>query len=161
MVKPVSVNDYKYKVGQRVKETEDKNRKDDGGSGDEIDSKFIMECLNKNQLGDGELYKKLFRDHFVFNKAMDTWMEWTGHHWEIDIMNNALVSVEKVADKCEFSDEYTVQATDVYKAFCSWCRNQGIMKIVTQKKFGAVLSSGFDKMKNGTVQYVGLRLKNQ
>lgn len=63
-----------------------------------------------------------------------------------------------LAEECEFSDEYQVQATEIYKAFCSWNKNQGIMKVVTQKKFGAVLSAGFDKVKNGTVRYVGLRL---
>lgn len=68
-----------------------------GGSGDGIDSKFIMSCLNQNELGDGELFKKLYRQDFVFNKSMDCWMSWAGHHWQLDKMDYAIASVEGVA----------------------------------------------------------------
>ncbi|CCK81216.1 BRO-N domain-containing protein [Desulfobacula toluolica] len=64
-----------------------------------------------------------------------------------------------LADQCEFSEEYQESSTALYNAFCSWCRNQRIMKMLTQKKFGAILSAGFEKMKSGTVSYFGLRLK--
>ncbi|CCK81225.1 DNA primase family protein [Desulfobacula toluolica] len=70
---------------------------EDGGGGDGLDSKFIMECLNQNELGDGELFKKLFPNDFVFNISMDCWMCWSDHHWEIDKKSRALASVEKVA----------------------------------------------------------------
>lgn len=96
----------KDKVAQRVKETEKLARdsqkkgagprKKGGGSGD-IDSDFIMDCLNRNELGDGELFKRLYQDDFVFNKSMDTWMSWAGHHWQIDKMDSAMASVEGVA----------------------------------------------------------------
>ena len=62
-----------------------------------IDSDFIMQCLNRNELGDAELYKALYLDDFVFNKSMDRWMQWAGHHWIIDKMDNAMASVEGVA----------------------------------------------------------------
>ena len=52
-------------VSQRVKDA-DKFAGGKDGSG-EIDSSFISECLKKNELGDGELFKKLFRNDFVFN----------------------------------------------------------------------------------------------
>ena len=95
MTEVISIDDIKDKVDERVKETEKETS--GGGSDFEIDSKFIMECLNKNELGDGELFKKLFRNDFVFNKSMDTWMKWNDHHWIIDKMDNVLASVEKVA----------------------------------------------------------------
>ena len=66
-----------------------------------------------------------------------------------------------LTDECEFADDFKAQSTDVYKAFCSWTRNQGIMKILTQKRFGALLSASFDKQKNGTVFYLGFRLKKE
>ena len=66
---------------------------------------------------------------------------------------------EFLAEMCDFSDEYKEQATRLYKAFCGWSRKAGIMKVITQKKFGAILSSHFDREKCGTVQYLGLRLK--
>ncbi|EMS79182.1 phage/plasmid primase, P4 family [Desulfotignum phosphitoxidans DSM 13687] len=62
-----------------------------------IDSNFIMDCLHRNELGDAELYKALYRDDFVFNKSMDRWMQWTGHYWIVDKMDNAMASVEGVA----------------------------------------------------------------
>ncbi|MCK5541693.1 MAG: DNA primase [Desulfobacterales bacterium] len=67
------------------------------GSDDGIDSDFIRQCLGQNELGDGELFKKLYRKDFIFNKAMDRWMSWAGHHWQVDQMNNTLASVEGVA----------------------------------------------------------------
>jgi len=84
----------KEKVEKRIK---DQEKTDSGGSGGEIDSKFIMDCLNQNELGDGELFKKLYRNDFVFNKSMDCWMSWTGHHWKLDKMDSAIASVEGVA----------------------------------------------------------------
>ncbi|NOX35314.1 MAG: DNA primase [Deltaproteobacteria bacterium] len=92
----------KAQVEQRVKNsTVAASKKDDrtknDGSGSGIDSDFIMACLNKNELGDGELFKKLYRNDFVFNKSMDSWMSWTGHHWKIDKMDFAHASVEGVA----------------------------------------------------------------
>lgn len=85
----------KEQVEQRAKETKDR-LKSSGGDG--IDSDFIMTCLNRNELGDGELFKQLYRDQFVFNKSMDAWMAWTGHHWQLDKMDFAMASVEGVAN---------------------------------------------------------------
>jgi putative DNA primase/helicase len=85
--------DIKKKVEQRIKEAEQKM----GVSEIEVDSSFVMDCLKKNELGDGELFKKLFRDKFGYNKAMDIWMYWGGHHWNLDKMDFARAAVERVA----------------------------------------------------------------
>jgi len=77
------------KSGTRGKET--------GGAGSEFDSDFIIECLNKNELGDGDLFKRLYRKDFIFNKSTDCWMSWAGHHWKLDKMDFAHASVEGVA----------------------------------------------------------------
>ncbi len=96
----------KEQVEQRVKKSKADLEKNSaaknpvtgrGGSGSGIDSDFIMSCLNKNELGDGDLFKKLYRKDYVFNKSMDCWMSWAGHHWTIDKMNFAQASVEGVA----------------------------------------------------------------
>ena len=98
------VVDYKAAVQERVKKAGKKSSEkkgdpaaESGASGGGIESDFIMKCLARNELGDGELFKRLFRDHFVFNKSMDCWMAWAGHHWQIDKMDTALASVEAVA----------------------------------------------------------------
>jgi putative DNA primase/helicase len=60
------------------------------------DSDFVIKCLRKNELGDGELFKRLYSDRFIFNKAADSWMEWNGQQWIMDTMNNASAAVEGV-----------------------------------------------------------------
>ena len=101
------------KVSQRVKNAEGSDGKKDGSGSGEIDSGFIIECLKKNELGDGELFKKLFRNDFVFNKSTDCWMRWTGHHWDIDKMDTALASVDKVA--MVYQDEAKRVASEINK----------------------------------------------
>ena len=74
----VDIKDIRDKVDKRVKEADTGS----GGSGPgDLDSDFIRQCLVNNELGDGELFKRLYRDDFVFNKSMDCWMRWAGHHF--------------------------------------------------------------------------------
>ncbi len=90
----VDIKDIRDKVDKRVKEADTGS----GGSGPgDLDSDFIRQCLVNNELGDGELFKRLYRDDFVFNKSMDCWMRWAGHHWAIDKMDDFLASVDGVA----------------------------------------------------------------
>jgi len=90
-----NIIDIQDKVEARLKNKPD--GKDDDGSDNIIKSDFIRRCLARNELGDGELFQKLYSDNFVFNKAMDCWMSWAGHHWQVDKMDYALASVEGVA----------------------------------------------------------------
>ena len=99
------------KVEARKAEEEDqKNGDDSGGSGVDIPSHFIRACLRTNQHGDGELYKALHRDKFVYCKNMQCWLRWAGHHWVEDIMDEALAAVEEVADA------YEKEASDIRKS---------------------------------------------
>jgi putative DNA primase/helicase len=111
------VVDIKTAVEARKKEEADlmaeaeKNKGD--GDGGVPDSEFIMRCLRENELGDGNLFKHLYREDFVFNKAADCWMSWEGHHWTVDTMDNALASVEGVAQV--FQDEARKISKEIYK----------------------------------------------
>jgi putative DNA primase/helicase len=85
---------------QRIQETEAELAKKPGkeGPGDSgLDPEFVQACLNRNERGDGEIFKKLYRNEFVFNASMDHWMRWVGHHWEVDKLKFASASVEGVA----------------------------------------------------------------
>lgn len=62
-----------------------------------ITPEFIYKCLNANEQGDADLYKKLFQGEYVFSKAADSWLTWAGSHWQTDKMNYAMASVEGVA----------------------------------------------------------------
>lgn len=70
-----------------------------GNGGGEIDYKFLKQCLDCNELGDGILFAALHRDHFVLNASSQLWMRYTGHHWESDIEDRTLAAVEDAASK--------------------------------------------------------------
>lgn len=63
----------------------------------DVTSKFVLHCLRSNQLGDGLLYAALHQGRFVRNQSSGEWLVWRGHHWERDIMGEALAAVEDVA----------------------------------------------------------------
>lgn len=67
---------------------------DGGGPG--VSSEFVLECLQKNELGDGELYARINRGRFVHNKSSGEWLRWSGHHWERDSLDCASAAVEDV-----------------------------------------------------------------
>ena len=65
----------------------------------EVDSKFVLECMEQNEVGDGRLYAALHQGKYVYNKTDEKWYAWSGHHWERDIMNSAIASVETLCDR--------------------------------------------------------------
>ena len=82
---------------RKAEEAEKFGKGDDGG--DDVSSAFVRDCLRMNELGDGILFRELHRGKFIFNKAMDAWMIWSGHYWDIDTMELAKMSVENVVAK--------------------------------------------------------------
>jgi len=62
-----------------------------------IDSKFVMECLWAESMGDGLMYAALHSGRYIYNKAAGEWMCWDGHCLRRDIMDLALADVEAVA----------------------------------------------------------------
>lgn len=92
------LDDMRRRVEERKKVGKEKFSRDGTGGGKGIDSIFIQDCLNANEQGDGELFKKLCRNQYLFNKSMDCWMRWGGHHWEIDVMDSAFGAVEQVVE---------------------------------------------------------------
>lgn len=63
----------------------------------EITSKFVMECLDAEQLGDGMLYAALHKDKFVYAKNSQQWFVWDEHTWRRDDLDAAISAVEQVA----------------------------------------------------------------
>ena len=71
-----------------------------GGNGRrEIDYKFLKQCLQSNELGDGILYSAIHQDKFIFNASSQQWMRWMGQHWEIDVEERCLGGVEDVSSE--------------------------------------------------------------
>lgn len=88
--------DIRREVQERV-EAEARTIPAADGSGDTITPQEITRCLVANELGDGILYARLFRDRFLFNKNAGEWFEWSGHIWRRDIWDRSLAAVEQVA----------------------------------------------------------------
>ena len=132
--------DIRKRVEARVKEEEEKYGTGGGSCGDdEIDSEFIRNCLNAGELGDAELFKRLQRDKFVYNKSMDGWMVWTGHHWEVDKLDRALAVVEDVV--LEYQKEIMrineeIHALDSQAADSEANRLKSIRKALNKKILG-------------------------
>lgn len=74
----------------------------------EITSKFVLECLDANELGDGLLYAALHKDKFVFAKGSESWYTWDHHSWRRDEMDQAIAAVENVA--LRYAQEIPLQA---------------------------------------------------
>lgn len=62
-----------------------------------ITSKFRLECLYANELGDGMLYAAIHKKKFLYDKSSDEMFIWAGHHWEDDVMKKSISAVEDVA----------------------------------------------------------------
>jgi putative DNA primase/helicase len=65
------------------------------------DPRFVLQCLEENERGDGKLYAALHRGKFVYVKSRDekstAWFRWAGHHWEADKGDFHFAAVEDVA----------------------------------------------------------------
>jgi putative DNA primase/helicase len=69
------------------------------GSKPELDYRFLKQCLDANELGDGILFAALQRERFVFNASGQQWMRYTGHHWTIDVEDRSQGAVEDISDR--------------------------------------------------------------
>ncbi len=107
-------DDIRKQVQERVEEERAQlTPLPDPGASPPIDSVFVQECLYANELGDGTLFARLFRDRFVFCKNSQEWYEWTGQFWQRDAMNRSLAAVEKVVD-C-YLNEFRVAGGEIAK----------------------------------------------
>ena len=79
-------------VLDRISEEEKKIASNDGQP--EIESRFVLDCLRANRLGDGILYGRLLSDKLIYNKTIGEWFAYLGHYWKRDIMEVALCKVE-------------------------------------------------------------------
>ncbi len=62
-----------------------------------LTSTKIKQCLQANELGDGTLFTAIHTGKYLYNKTLDKWLKWVGHHWEYDTMEERYHAVEGVA----------------------------------------------------------------
>ena len=63
-----------------------------------VSSKFVRDCLNANELGDGVLYDFVNRDQFIFEPASGCWFFWNGVIFERDVEGRSSAAMEKVVE---------------------------------------------------------------
>jgi len=102
------MNEYAEKVAGRVAEESAAEPVEEPKNG-QVEPAFIRACFDANELGDGLLFKAVNQGRFVFNKAMDAWLTWSGHHWSVDQMGAARAGIEQVVGK------YTEELADINK----------------------------------------------
>lgn len=91
------VEQYRKQVEDRRKTEAETYDKGDPAA-PEMSSPFIRDCLFANEMGDGAIFKLLQTGKYVFDKFVDRWLVWTGHHWDIDVMDSAAAVVEGVVE---------------------------------------------------------------
>ncbi|NOQ52301.1 MAG: hypothetical protein GQ578_08825 [Desulfuromonadaceae bacterium] len=86
------------------------------GSGGPDDPRFVLDCLDANERGDGVMFAALNRNQFVFDKSDQRWLEFPtdGHHWQLDKMGRSITAVEKVALKYQERSAFlTAEINDI------------------------------------------------
>ena len=68
-----------------------------------LNSEFldIDKLLQKNEVGDAELYINANKNHFCYDCSEKKWYKYEKNHWEVDIKNASLGAVSKVVDEYE------------------------------------------------------------
>lgn len=97
--KKKTLDEIKRDVEARIKEEAIHYPASEGKENGEVTSKFVRQCLQANELGDGLLYAALLRDQFLFNNTTREWLKWTGQHWDRDIMEDALAVTEIIVER--------------------------------------------------------------
>lgn len=65
----------------------------------EVESPFVMDCLNTYSEGDGQLYGALLAGKMLYAKGRDQWYWWGGQHWQEDQTDIAIGLVKYVIDR--------------------------------------------------------------
>ncbi len=60
---------------------------------------FVLDCLNRNKVGDAALFCALFRGKYVFVQEWEKFLYWSGHFWQVDMRSKrALADSERVCE---------------------------------------------------------------
>lgn len=60
---------------------------------------FVLDCLNRNKVGDAALFCALFRGKYVFVQEWEKFLYWSGHFWQVDMRSKrARADSERVCE---------------------------------------------------------------
>ncbi len=109
-----------------------------GGGGIEITSKFVLDCLKANELGDGMLFAALHKDRIVYAKNSQQWFVWDRHCWKRDDLDEAVSAVERVA--CRYADEIPILKQEINDAYALGDAEGETVKRRNNKTIGDIYS---------------------
>ena len=101
-------------VTERVAEEAKGEEKQPEKKTGEVSSKFVLECLDAEALGDGMLYAEIHKERFVYAKNSGQWYVWDEHTWRRDDLDEAISAVETVAMR--YAEEIAIREEEITKA---------------------------------------------
>jgi putative DNA primase/helicase len=79
------------------------------------ESKFVLQCLAENEVGDARLFNKLHQDRFVYDHAAGLWNIWSDDYYREDMRGESLsIGIDAVVDA--YSKEGMMAAWNATKA---------------------------------------------
>lgn len=61
-----------------------------------FDSRHVLKCLSRNQVGDAELFKEIHRGKLLYIYSEKKWYRWADHFWEVDKLDTNIAGVQAV-----------------------------------------------------------------
>lgn len=98
---PATAQDMAEKVAARAEKIEAKAMANQSQTSPAQgpDKNFVLDCLNRNKVGDALLFCALFRGKYVFVQEWEKFLYWTGNYWEVDMRSKrALADSERVCE---------------------------------------------------------------
>lgn len=83
---------------------------------EQIDSKFVLDSLYKNEIGDSELFVKLYKNLIIYDHALGSWFYFIGQYWQEDLTEGVLHLVQEVTkyyDQARFDQFESRTAAEV------------------------------------------------
>ncbi len=66
-----------------------------------LSAQRVLDALYRNQVGDAQLFRTLFRGKFLYDHSACRWYQWQGHFWREDRIEAVSASVQKVSELYE------------------------------------------------------------
>lgn len=83
-------------VQDRVKAESERLQQNETVGTPEVTNKFIHDCLQSNELGDGILFNAVNLGQFIYNTSTGQWYSWNGVYFEPDQAGAPVAAVEAV-----------------------------------------------------------------
>jgi len=105
-----SINGHLPTWIQNNMESENKQAEAKLNDQQKILSERLLDCCQREQDGDANLFTDIHRDHFIFDHTAGKWYEWQKHYWKEDVTDRAIRAFDSVISAYE--REYLKYSTE-------------------------------------------------